>query len=213
MNHDADCTPYGSYLELYNMIREITGTGQGQGPMISLHDGFSGNLATWNGFLSGSDRIAMDSHPYLAFTDPNNDPMGVQIETACGAWAGMFNTSMARVGFTFAGEWSLGINDCGRFLNGVNNGTRYEGTYLGTQSFGNCDNFDDASRFTDTFKSQLQDLALAQMDTFQNWFFWTWKIGVSTTLGRVAVSNKALAFRRFSLTERTVSDVELLARP
>lgn len=168
------------------MIREITGIGEG--PMISLHDGFSGNVATWSGFLSGSDRIALDSHPYLAFTNPNNDPMGVQIETACGAWAGPFNTSMRQFGFTYSGEWSLGINDCGRFLNGVGNGTRYEGTYLTGPSFGNCDNFDDASLFNATFKSQLMDLARAEMDTFQNWFFWTWKIGVSTTLGRVAVS-------------------------
>ena len=168
------------------MIRDITGVGEG--PIISIHDGFSGNLATWNGFLAGSDRIAIDSHPYLAFTNPNNDPMGVQMESACGDWAPMFNTSMAQFGFTYAGEWSLGINDCGRFLNGVGNGTRYEGTYnAGDPSFGDCNNFDDASNFSDAFKTQLMDLARAEMDSFQNWFFWTWKIGVSTTLGRVAV--------------------------
>lgn len=32
-------------------------------------------------------------------------------------------------------------------------------------------------------KSQLQDYAMATMDALQNWFFWTWHIGNSTTLG------------------------------
>ena len=63
------------------MMREITGTGKG--PMISIHDGFQGGLTPWSGFLSGSDRIAMDSHPYLAFTNTNNDPMAVQVGKPC----------------------------------------------------------------------------------------------------------------------------------
>ena len=94
------------------MMRDITGVGAGAG--MAIHDGFSGNLSTWAGFLSGSDRVFLDSHPYLAFTQPNNDPMGENIATACHNWANMFNTSMQNFGFTFSGEWSLGINDCGQ---------------------------------------------------------------------------------------------------
>lgn len=38
------------------MIREITGYGAGNGPVILLHEGFYG-IAAWNGFLAGADRM------------------------------------------------------------------------------------------------------------------------------------------------------------
>lgn len=174
-------------------MREITGVGEGNGPVISLHDGFSGNLSTWNGYLSGSDRIVMDSHPYLAFDAPNTDSWPVQMGKACGRWGPMFNLSMANVGFTYAGEFSLGINDCGQYLNGVTDGIRYDGTYDGFENVtGSCDQFMDVSLWDDAFRSQVYDFALASMDTFQNWFFWTWKIGNSTVFNRVAVSAEDL---------------------
>ena len=40
------------------MIREITGVGEGKGPVASFHDGFGG-FDKWAGFLSGADRIAI----------------------------------------------------------------------------------------------------------------------------------------------------------
>lgn len=62
------------------MIREITGTGEGNGPALSIHDGFMGGVAPWAGFLQGADRMTLDSHPYWAFNLPaNNDPMPVQM--------------------------------------------------------------------------------------------------------------------------------------
>lgn len=174
---------------MYDMIRSITGTGTGKGPIIALHDAFSGNLSNWAGVLSGADRMVLDSHPYLAFTDTNDDPWSEQIGKPCTQWATMFNTSGTAFGPTFAGEWSVGINDCGQFLNGVNNGTRYEGEYPAPANvrFGSCDSFTDSSQWNDAYKAQVRDFALAQMDSFQNWFFWTWKIGNSTVYNRVAV--------------------------
>ncbi len=40
------------------MVRGITGTGEGSGPMIAFHTGFDG-LSKWAGFLSGADRIVL----------------------------------------------------------------------------------------------------------------------------------------------------------
>ena len=68
------------YLEVYTLVREISGTGKG--PMISIHDAFL-NPTAWNGFLSGSDRIALDSHDYLCFSGANNDSMTVQVGKPC----------------------------------------------------------------------------------------------------------------------------------
>jgi hypothetical protein len=59
------------------MIRSITGYGSGNGPYITIHDGFFG-LSTWAGFLPGSDRIILDTHPYFAFDGvPNSQPFAV----------------------------------------------------------------------------------------------------------------------------------------
>ena len=47
-----------SYLKAHDMIRGITGIGEGNGPYMVIHDGFQG-LSTWSNFLPGSDRIIM----------------------------------------------------------------------------------------------------------------------------------------------------------
>ena len=64
------------------MIRNITGIGEGNGPFIAFHDGFGG-LARWAGFLEGADRIAIDQHPYFAFTTTDILPPTVFAERAC----------------------------------------------------------------------------------------------------------------------------------
>ena len=38
--------PVWSYLRAHNMVRSITGIGQGKGPFLSIHDGFQG-LGSW----------------------------------------------------------------------------------------------------------------------------------------------------------------------
>jgi glucan 1,3-beta-glucosidase len=90
-----------SYLAVYDMIREITGIGEGHGPYIVIHDGFLG-VASWAGFLQGSDRIILDTHPYFAFdgtssTAPIATGTGLQAggiwpQTACNSWADSMNT-------------------------------------------------------------------------------------------------------------------------
>jgi len=83
------------------MIRGITGIGAGNGPYIAIHDGFAG-LTQWADFLTGSDRIVLDTHPYFAFsgtisTDPittddgAGEPGGTWPKQACG-WSGDMTT-------------------------------------------------------------------------------------------------------------------------
>ncbi|KAF8161514.1 glycoside hydrolase superfamily [Crassisporium funariophilum] len=168
----------GFYVDAYNMIRGITGTGEGNGPYISIHDSFEG-LTRWAGFLSGSDRMILDQHPYFAFRGgPATEPMdtgvgpgagGTWPEQAC-QWAEGFNTSRTAFGVTLAGEWSNGYNDCGLFLTGVN----------GRQSYGgNCADWRDSTNWSAGTKAGLMRFSMAQMDAMRDYFFWTWKIGTS----------------------------------
>jgi len=88
---------------------------------------------------------------------------------------------------TMVGEWSLATVDCARWLNGYNNGARYDGTYhLGNQSpeaLGSCqgqNDINDSTVWTPEYKEFLKQFAEAQMDAYESgsaagWFFWNFK--------------------------------------
>ncbi|KAL4065459.1 glycoside hydrolase family 5 protein [Scleroderma citrinum] len=173
------------YLQAYTNVREASGIGAGKGPFVSFHDGFLG-LDQWAGFLPNADRTALDQHPYLCFTTQSDSAMSTYAQTPCSAWSQGFNTSMSAFGMTAAGEWSNAVTDCGLWVNGVGLGTRYEGTYPGDwPKVGNCTSWTDWRNWDDTMKQGIMNFALASMDALQNWFFWTWKIGNSSTSGVV----------------------------
>lgn len=162
------------YGETYNMMRNITGTGKGNGPMIAFHDGFSG-LSIFENFLTNSDRVAYDTHPYICFTPPFTDSFDSAVANVCNTFTSTTDSALANHGAYFAGEWSLALNDCGLFLNNVNQGTRYEATYPGsTTRYGSCEGWDDWVNYNTSRKENLMRFALAEMSSLRNWFFWTW---------------------------------------
>ncbi|BGP20829.1 hypothetical protein JCM10213_008136 [Rhodosporidiobolus nylandii] len=132
---------------------------------------------------NGMDRVALDSHRYLAFTEPDLRSVREQVMKPCLKWATEYNRTADNFGIAISGEFALAVNDCGRFLNNVFEGTRLEGTYPNASQpiyppsapVGTCEYWEDYTHWTDELKADLRDLAMAQMDTFQNWFYWTWK--------------------------------------
>ena len=46
-----------------------------------------------------------------------------------------------------------------------------------------CSKWDDYRQFDAETKAGLMGYGQANMDALQNWFFWTWKIGLSDELG------------------------------
>ncbi|KAJ8093128.1 hypothetical protein PM082_020613 [Marasmius tenuissimus] len=174
----------GFYAEAYRIIREATG-GTGQGPWISFHDAFF-SRQDWKGFIPNADRITLDSHPYIAFGGQSTDGWGSRTGPPCG-WGKDVNQSMSDFGLSINGEYSNAINDCGLWVNGVDQGIRYEGTFV-FESFprvGDCSQWTDWTKFTDQTKSEIKNFAMASMDGLYNYFFWTWKIGDSLASGRV----------------------------
>ena len=179
--------PLLSYKAVYDTIRLATGLGEGNGPMISFHEGFQG-LTHYAGFMENADRIAIDFHPYLCFNQQSSSPMSTYATTPCTTWGKMANDSMTNFGMTGAGEFSNAVTDCGLWLNNVNAGTRYEGTYAvggPWPSQGSCTTWTDWQSWDQATKNDIKTFALASMDALQNWFFWTWKIGNSTRSGKV----------------------------
>ncbi|KAK1221389.1 hypothetical protein PQX77_015796 [Marasmius sp. AFHP31] len=170
------------YAQAYKVIREASGSGHGA--WISFHDAMM-SKADWAGFLSGGERISLDSHPYAAFGNNQTDQSwDAHISTPC-QWGREFNESMGVFGLSSAGEWSNAINDCGLWLNGIPEGTRYDGTYAGSSRVGSCDRWLDYDNYSDDTKALIKMFALASMDGLQNYFFLTWKIGASTKTNKV----------------------------
>ena len=88
-------------------MRNITGIGAGKGPIMAIHDGFVGP-STWDGFLTGADRLAIESHFYFAFSPPDFGGLfSSYVTRPCSYWAAQFNTSTLNFGLTLGGEWSL----------------------------------------------------------------------------------------------------------
>jgi len=77
---------------------------------------------------------------------------------------------MSDFGLNNAGEWSLAVTDCGKWVNGVGQGTRYEGDYVLDPSFkrvGSCDPWTDWQNYDQATKDGMKTLALASMDALQ----------------------------------------------
>ncbi|KAF8970877.1 glycoside hydrolase family 5 protein [Flammula alnicola] len=171
------------YLRAHDMIRNITGLGEGHGPYIAIHDGFQ-PISTWDNFLEGSDRIMMDQHKYFSFGGVQTAPIGVVgVQgipggkwplTACNSWGPSINQSRTTVGVTFAGEFAGSPNDCGLFLRGVGQNS----------SNPECPEYDAWESYNSTMKAGIQNFIMASFDAFGDWFFWTWKIAPSQA-GRV----------------------------
>merc|ERR1711939_704193 len=51
-------------------------------------------------------------------------------------------------------------------------------------SYGNCNRYTDVDLFTDEFKQNTEYMCLSSMDTFQNFFFWTWKTQSNLDTGK-----------------------------
>lgn len=176
-----------SYKGVYDTVRQVTGLGEGNGPVISFHEGFEG-LSHFAGFLQNADRVAMDWHPYICFNQQSSAPMSSYATTPCTRWGGITNDSFTNFGMTTAGEFSNAVTDCGLWLNNVNEGTRYEGTYSAEgpwPSQGSCTPWTDYQNYDQEMKDSIKTYALASMDSLQNWFFWTWKIGASSRSGKI----------------------------
>jgi glucan 1,3-beta-glucosidase len=161
-------SPCNSYYQAYNLVRTASGTGAGNGPFISYHDGFF-SRSEWAGFLTGADRISLDTHPYLCFDGQSSAPMSSYATTPCSTWGAVVNASMGAFGLSTNGEFSNAVTDCGLYVNGIGMGARYDGTYIdGTWPVvGQCSTWTDWQNYDQNTKQAIQNFALASMDALQ----------------------------------------------
>jgi glucan 1,3-beta-glucosidase len=191
------CVLCASDLQSHNIMRAITGLGEGKGPYIAISGGLN-TVTMWPNLLIGVDRVALDTHPYFAFSgDPNTEPInvvasdgqmgGTWTERACTQWKVETNDMCATIrfsfpseeidwflpsqtsfGVTFAGEYSNGINDCGFYLQGTE-------TYVPKNP--DCAFWNSWENWDQNTKDGIYNFMLASTDALEHPFFWTWKVG------------------------------------
>ena len=124
---------------------------------------------------------------YLIFDDNLvSMPKEKQALFACTSWHQTLKNSMRHAAPTMVGEFSVATNDCGKYLNGVGLGTRFEGTLQEGSSMKKpvcanctCKGSEDWQHYDDDYKHFLNSFLEHQMDSFETsslgWFFWTYK--------------------------------------
>lgn len=135
-----------------------------------MHDAFLG-LTEWGGYMPNGDRLQLDIHQYLCFNGQSADDYSVRVKAGqpCTAWAKGQNASMTNFGMTHVGEFSLGINDCGQWLNGVKLGARFDGTFSASDFpvTGDCMQYLNYPNWDAAWKASMKQFALQSMSALQ----------------------------------------------
>jgi len=171
--------PLGPNLDM-NVVRQFYMDGWGNlrdtNVAVTFHDAFQG-VTAWNSWGAGMWNLLLDTHHYEIFDNSMvAQDLNSHIRTACD-----FGNQMASTGkWTIAGEFTGGITDCAKWLNGKDKGARYDGTLSGSSRIGDC-----AGKYTGSVAAMSNDdknnvgrFIEAQLDAYEKatgWIFWTWK--------------------------------------
>ncbi|PWY72373.1 exo-beta-1,3-glucanase [Aspergillus heteromorphus CBS 117.55] len=143
---------------------------------LVMSDAFQ-DVDSWNGFMQGSD-VVMDTHHYEVF-DNGLLAMGINdhVKTACALGTQHLVKSDKPV---VVGEWTGALTDCAKYLNGIGNAARYDGTYLSSTKLGDCSNkaTGSSANLSPDEKANTRRYIEAQLEAWEmksGWLFWTWK--------------------------------------
>lgn len=143
---------------------------------VTFHDAFEG-VTSWNNWGAGMWNLLLDTHHYEIFTnDMVAQDINTHIKTACDFGKQMASNNKN----TISGEWTGGITDCAKWLNGKDKGARYDGTLSGSSKIGDCTGKSTGSvaALSSADKSNIGRFIEAQLDAYEKaagWIFWTWK--------------------------------------
>ncbi|KAJ6575428.1 exo-beta-1,3-glucanase [Mycena capillaripes] len=164
------------WFDSYGNIGFPSGTSTRSNTVALIHDAFQ-PLSFWNGVLTLPDQgVAMDTHIYTIFSDPEVAMTQAQhISTVCGKAGSLSSFDL----WLIVGEWTPAATDCAKYLNGRGKGSRYDGSFSGETRTGSCTGLTgSASTFSSSYKTFLRQFWEAQVITYekaQGWIQWTWK--------------------------------------
>ncbi|PSN65313.1 glycoside hydrolase [Corynespora cassiicola Philippines] len=143
---------------------------------VTFHDAFQG-VTSWGNWGAGMWNLLLDTHHYEIFDNGQVAMSPAEhVRLACD-----FGNQMASTGkWTISGEWTGGITDCAKWLNGKGKGARYDGTHNGATKTGDCTgkSTGTVAGLSDDDKNNIGRFIEAQLDAYEKangWIFWTWK--------------------------------------
>ncbi|KAK6203105.1 glycoside hydrolase superfamily [Scheffersomyces amazonensis] len=146
-------------------------------PDIIYHDGFMG-FGYWNWFMSNSPKgsVIIDHHLYEIFS-PNQISMNIDEHLSNVMTQG--NQMAQELHPRIVGEFSGALTDCTRYINGVGNGARYNGTFQTNFVTGSCANHTDFNKWSPELIENTKKFLVAQFYTYEThsngWIFWCFK--------------------------------------
>ncbi|KAF8910616.1 glycoside hydrolase superfamily [Gymnopilus junonius] len=147
---------------------------------MMIGDAFLG-VSSWTDFLTAPQGtgVLMDFHEYQIFSDLELDrTFDEHISFACTYMQSLGSFAAGNL-WTVVGEWSNAVTDCAPWLNGRNTGARWDGSFPGSQTHGNCTGFTgNYTGWTQDYKDFLRKYWEVQVEVGENvngWIFWTWK--------------------------------------
>lgn len=140
------------------------------------HDSFL-DVEFWEAYLLEPEFIhtVLDHHRYQVF---ETHLLKYTVDEHLEALKKHVSRYMAVDKLQVIGEWSAALTDCGKWLNGVGRGARYDNTYAGTGVIGECKYSDDPSKLTDQDRDNTRRFIEGQLDLYSKvdgFFFWTYK--------------------------------------
>lgn len=159
---------------------------------IVFHDAFM-PAGYWNDFLNSSlpqdgrlnnYNILIDHHHYEIFTvNELNKTISQHLKGILNYAAGIHSELSSHP--AVVGEWSGALTDCTPYLNGVNYGSRWDGTApytndpIKNNAIGSCADINNWSKWSKEHKRYTRKYIEMQLDRYESqmngWIFWTYK--------------------------------------
>jgi len=148
------------YTQAYAALRQVVPTWH-----IVMHDSF--RPESWVGFMNDTTQytnVTLDTHVYYVFSVPLvEQTLPQKIQDAC-ATAAQIDFMECEELPTITGEWSMAVNDCALWLDGMEQPTRANASGI------SCDN-----RPYDSFYIQYAQSQLWAWERGHGWMFWNFK--------------------------------------
>lgn len=189
-----------SYYEAFDMFKEKQS--KNDETAFIIHDAFQ-PLDHWNLELNpqyknvsnqyynltnvtySAQTVWVDHHHYEVFTDSQAQENQYNRITNILNYGHSINHEM-KYHPAIVGEWSGAITDCAKWVNGLNVGARYDGSYYNTTLFstqaelnGVCQSQNAISEWSEDYRTSVRQFIEAQLATYdtqtKGWIFWNWK--------------------------------------
>src|SRR5215471_5208517 len=122
--------------QFFTCLRYPYGSDKQSNTVELIHDAFQ-PLDSWRNWQTPPDfdGVMMDTHIYQVFSDQQVAMSESQhIQSACSRQSSLSSFDLGIV----VGEWSPARTDCAKYLNGRGVGSRYDGTFPGSERLGSC---------------------------------------------------------------------------